>query len=1090
MAVVLIGVGIVVGPGQAVAQRPLGIDVSSYQGSGVNWTNVKNSGVTFAWAKATEGTAVIDADFTINEANARAAGVMIGAYHYAHPEYNTADAEAAYFWNRAGPYITGGGGYLMPMLDFEQNLNISNPNYTYTQATLSEWVNEWCQDIVNYGAAEGVVVTPVVYTFISYANGTSGYGPGLNSTVTQWPLNMSNPNGGTAQSGAPAATSPWSTWNFWQYDTTGAVPGVSGNCDEDVFNGTAGSLQNYIIGDAVTFYYWDPQGTSGDNPYTGSMTGTWESKDWSSSSSGLAAPFSWIEGQAVCFGVNTGIGTPAFTVTANSNHTFAGIFDGPLNPNSCNVTINGNGVLTLAGGPQGFYMVTAVDGSLADITISNVIAGGGQVVPEGYGQLYLNGTNTFAGGTQLGYTGVPFSGILNFNNNSSFGTGTITLSTLGNGAALVAEGASAITISNPVTVAGATTNNFVGNPAGVTYSGNWSLGANPLTFLTGNTAGNIDIISGIISGSAGLTVSDLGTLVLSGANSYTGGTTISSGILSANTIADANCSIGPSGALTFAGGTLSYTGAGAAATTRTFQANSGVTATIDLPAGNLSLSRLTATVSGNFTINKTSGGTLNLGGTLDNSYTGVNVKAGTVILNKASSSSVHALGSASTVSSGGTLQLSGTGGQQIYTGASLTVISGGVFDLNGITETTMSTLSLSGAGFSGGGALINSSSSAATLTPGGITLAANSSIGGSGNITLPSVISGSSMGLTKVGAGTLTLSGASTYSGNTTISAGTLALSGQGSINSTPTISIAAGATLDVSAIASYTLSSSTTLSASGTSTAATLKGGATVSLGSQPVILACDGSHPALTISQGALSLNGNAFTVNGSVLAGGAYTIIQAASGNTTSSGSYSVSGTAVPSTGATAAISVSGGNVILTITDSTTTALNSLTPTTYGQSVTFTATVSPAPSGGTVQFYDNGVALGGPVTVSGGTASYATNTLSVGNHPITASYSGVTGFAASSTASSPTQQVTLPPNSIPVTINGATILGNGSLQLNFTGVPGYTYWIQATTNLNPPIAWTTLSTNTADINGLFNFIDLGATNYNGRYYQTALP
>ena len=37
------------------AQRPLGTDVSGYQPN-INWTTVKNAGVSFAWAKATEGT--------------------------------------------------------------------------------------------------------------------------------------------------------------------------------------------------------------------------------------------------------------------------------------------------------------------------------------------------------------------------------------------------------------------------------------------------------------------------------------------------------------------------------------------------------------------------------------------------------------------------------------------------------------------------------------------------------------------------------------------------------------------------------------------------------------------------------------------------------------------------------------------------------------------------------------------------------------------------------------------------------------------------------------------------------------------------
>src|SRR5438093_11266117 len=93
------------GARRALAQRPLGIDVSSYQGSGINWSSVKSSGVSFGWAKATEGLTVNDADFTINEANAKAAGLLIGASHYANPELHIgtsgADAQAAHFWNIA-----------------------------------------------------------------------------------------------------------------------------------------------------------------------------------------------------------------------------------------------------------------------------------------------------------------------------------------------------------------------------------------------------------------------------------------------------------------------------------------------------------------------------------------------------------------------------------------------------------------------------------------------------------------------------------------------------------------------------------------------------------------------------------------------------------------------------------------------------------------------------------------------------------------------------------------------------------------------------------------------------------------------------
>jgi len=73
-------------------------------------------------------------------------------------------------------------------------------------------------------------------------------------------------------------------------------------------------------------------------------------------------------------------------------------------------------------------------------------------------------------------------------------------------------------------------------------------------------------------------------------------------------------------------------------------------------------------------------------------------------------------------------------------------------------------------------------------------------------------------------------------------------------------------------------------------------------------------------------------------------------------------------------------------------TTTALNSsLNPSVFGQSVTFTATVSGATTPtGTVQFFDGASSLG-TVALSGASAALTTSTLAVGTHPITAVYSG---------------------------------------------------------------------------------------------------
>jgi subtilase family serine protease len=82
------------------------------------------------------------------------------------------------------------------------------------------------------------------------------------------------------------------------------------------------------------------------------------------------------------------------------------------------------------------------------------------------------------------------------------------------------------------------------------------------------------------------------------------------------------------------------------------------------------------------------------------------------------------------------------------------------------------------------------------------------------------------------------------------------------------------------------------------------------------------------------------------------------------------------------------------------------SSANPSTYGQSITLTATVSPSAATGTVQFLDGSTSLGS-ATLRNGTASLSTSSLSVGSHSITAQYGGNSTFA-SSTSSVLTQTV----------------------------------------------------------------------------------
>lgn len=76
----------------------------------------------------------------------------------------------------------------------------------------------------------------------------------------------------------------------------------------------------------------------------------------------------------------------------------------------------------------------------------------------------------------------------------------------------------------------------------------------------------------------------------------------------------------------------------------------------------------------------------------------------------------------------------------------------------------------------------------------------------------------------------------------------------------------------------------------------------------------------------------------------------------------------------------------------------------------------------------------------------------------------------------------------NTIPTIIG----VGNGSnsgVTLSLSGAPGYTYILEATTNLLPPANWLPLDTNTLGTNGLWQFIDTDFTNFPQRFYRLKL-
>src|SRR5262245_21247284 len=61
-----------------------GVDISHWQGT-INWQSVKDSGKTFAFCKATEGTDYVDPKFSFNWPAMNSVGLIRGAYHFGRP---------------------------------------------------------------------------------------------------------------------------------------------------------------------------------------------------------------------------------------------------------------------------------------------------------------------------------------------------------------------------------------------------------------------------------------------------------------------------------------------------------------------------------------------------------------------------------------------------------------------------------------------------------------------------------------------------------------------------------------------------------------------------------------------------------------------------------------------------------------------------------------------------------------------------------------------------------------------------------------------------------------------------------------------
>lgn len=378
------------------------------------------------------------------------------------------------------------------------------------------------------------------------------------------------------------------------------------------------------------------------------------------------------------------------------------------------ITVDG-GTLALGANMQSVPGVTLVSGA---------ITGAGGFLASGTDFDVRSGTVTGRLGGAVGLTKTT-AGIVTLSGSNGYtGTTTVSGGTLALGASGVISNVSNVVVSGGELAIGANDETV----AGVALRGGAISGTTGTLTSTTGYAVEAGSISARLGGSGGLTKSGAGTVILGGANSYSGNTTVQGGTLAlaaSNVIADGS-------AVVVDGGTFDI------------GANSDTVNDLDLFSG--TVAGTTGLLTSRSRVELRSG-IVDANLDIQNGELLVKIGTGTVIL---SGTNVY---TGSTQVDEGTLELQGGSA----------ILDTGLVDVANGTTLRVATAERIGALVGAAGGTVDL---AATLTTGdGLDAVFAGNAGGAG-------------GLVKEGAGTVTLAGANTYSGATTINGGTLALSG------------------------------------------------------------------------------------------------------------------------------------------------------------------------------------------------------------------------------------------------------------------------------------------------------------------------
>ena len=201
-----------------------GIDISHHQGD-IDWQTLKDEGmidkfpIRFIMIKATEGATKVDENFIDNFYQAREFGFTRGAYHF-YSVHSSAQAQAEFFIKN----VKLESGDLPPVLDVEHKPK------NQTDEEFKQSIQLWLNMVeFHYG------VKPIIYTYykfkMKYLN---------DSVFDDYPYWIAHYYVEKVEyKGA---------WKFWQHTDVGKLPGIKGNVDFNIYNGSFYDLRKMTIG--------------------------------------------------------------------------------------------------------------------------------------------------------------------------------------------------------------------------------------------------------------------------------------------------------------------------------------------------------------------------------------------------------------------------------------------------------------------------------------------------------------------------------------------------------------------------------------------------------------------------------------------------------------------------------------------------------------------------------------------------------------------------------------------------------------------------------------------------------------------------